>query len=85
MALGFKDGTINPETFRLIPSADPLFADGHVGVGSSTAGRFHELSSVPIRVEGLDMVRGGIDPGLFGYVAFVSDNPEALAYVAPHA
>lgn len=85
MALGLEDGTINPANFKLMPSADPKFADGHVLVGAASSGRFHELSQVPIRTEGLDMVHGGIDPGLFGYCAFVSNNPDALAYVAPAA
>lgn len=85
LALGLEDGTINPSNFKLLPSAHPKFADGHVAVGATSAGKFHELSQVPIRVEGLDMVHGGIDPGMFGYVGFESNNPDALAYVAPHA
>jgi hypothetical protein len=85
MALGLKEGTVNPDNFKLIPSAHPKFADGHVAVGAPTAGKFYELSGVPIRTEGLDMVHGGIDPGLFGYVGYVGNNPEALAYVAPGA
>lgn len=82
-ALGLEEGSLS--TFRILPSTHPKYADGHVSVGAPSTGRFYELTQTPIRVEGLDMVHGGIDPGLFGYCAYVSDDPAAHAYVAPHA
>lgn len=81
MALGLEEGTINPSSFRLIPSTHPKFTDGHVAVGSNTGGKFYELAGSPLRTEGLDMVHGGIDPGLFGYCGYVANAPEAVAYV----
>ena len=56
---------------------------GKVLVGAKEAATSHELAGVPIRVEGLDMVRGGVQPGVFGYAATVVHNAAALALVSP--
>lgn len=42
---------------------------GHILVGTSAAINFRELPGVPIRVEAIDMVKGGVDTGVFGYYA----------------
>lgn len=42
---------------------------GHVLVGTSAAIKFRELPGVPIRVEAIDMTKGGVDAGVFGYYA----------------
>lgn len=78
-ALGLEEGTMTG--FKIVP--DSTLANGTVLVGNRSAATVHELDGSPIRVEGLDMVKGGIDPGLFGYVATVVHNPAALALVAP--
>jgi hypothetical protein len=78
-AMGLEEGTI--ENFRVIPHS--TLAAGEVLVGAKEAATSHELAGVPIRVEGLDMVRGGIDPGVFGYAATVVHDAKALALVTP--
>jgi hypothetical protein len=82
-ALGLEDGQL--ANFRVMPSGDARFNGGKVAVGASQVGTFHELTQTPIRVEGLDMVHGGIDPSLFGYAAYRCDDPAALALVTPGA
>jgi len=42
---------------------------GAVVAGVRQAGTFYELPGVPIRVEAIDIARGGIDEALFGYWA----------------
>ena len=37
--------------------------------GTKAAGTFYELQGAPIRVEAIDIARGGIDEALFGYWA----------------
>lgn len=80
-SLGLEDGTL--ANFRIIPSGDATFNGGKVAVGASQTGTFHELTQTPIRAEGLDMVHGGIDPSLFGYCGYRSDDPASLALVTP--
>ncbi len=78
-ALGLEEGTI--QSFRVIPHAS--MPNGTALVGAKEAATSHELPGVPIRVEGLDMVKGGIDPGLFGYYGTVIHDEAALALVSP--
>jgi len=59
----------------------PVLDDGQVLVGTKAAATFRELPGSPIRVEGLDMVKGGVDPGLFGYALVQVDAPAGLALV----
>lgn len=56
---------VNPE--RIV--AHNSVTAGHVLVGTSSAIKFRELPGVPIRVEAIDMVKGGVDAGVFGYYA----------------
>ncbi len=49
--------------------AHPSVTAGHLLVGSRDAATFYELPGSPIRVEAVDMVKGGIDAGVFGYYA----------------
>jgi hypothetical protein len=53
--------------FRIAPAAGADLAARQVFVGIGGAVRSYELPGSPIRVEGLDVAKGGIDPGLFGY------------------
>lgn len=80
-ALGLEEGTIT--TFKVVPHKD--MTAGTALVGAKEAATSHELPGVPIRVEGLDMVKGGIDPGLFGYQGTVIHDEAALALVSPTA
>lgn len=82
-ALGLEEGTVS--SFRVVPDGHAGLAGGKVLVGSRSAATVHELAGSPIRIEGLDMERGGIDPGLFGYTAVAIHNPAALALVGATA
>lgn len=82
-ALGYNEGTI--KDFKIVATPHPDFQDGSVMVGAASSAYVHELPGSPIRVETLDMVKGGIDPGQFGYVGFTSQSPAGLALVTPHA
>lgn len=42
---------------------------GHVIVGTSAAMDYYELPGSPIRVEAVDLAKGGVDEGVFGYYA----------------
>ncbi|WNM25239.1 phage major capsid protein [Demequina capsici] len=81
LSLGLESGDLSG--FRIIPSAG--IAAGKVLVGSRDAATYHELPGAPIRTEALDMVKGGIDTGFFGYGATVIHNAAALALVSPAA
>jgi hypothetical protein len=80
-SLGLEEGSL--AGFRIIPHA--TIPAGTVAVGARSALTVYELSTTPLRVEGLDMVRGGIDPGLFGYSATVTNNEDALTLVGSSA
>lgn len=64
--------------FQIVPAALPA---GQVIVGHQNAMQFHELDGVPIRVEGLDVVKGGVDPAAFGYAAAVVHDPAGIVRV----
>lgn len=83
--LGLEEGTLNPGSFRIIPTSHAGLNGNKVLVGCRSAATVHELPGSPIRIEGLDIARGGIDPGLYGYAAVAVHNPAALALVSPHA
>lgn len=77
-ALGLEDGTIG--TFQVRPST--ALTAGQVLVGCKEAATVHELGGeAPIRVEALDIARGGIDEGVFGYVAVNLHDADGLALV----
>jgi hypothetical protein len=78
-ALGLEDGTVG--SFRIVPSSASALA-GKVLVGAREAATVHELSGSPIRAEALDISKGGVDTGLFGYLAVVFHDEDALALVA---
>lgn len=80
-SLSLEEGAV--ENFRIVPHSD--ITAGEVLVGCREAATVHELAGSPIRAEGLDMVKGGIDTGLFGYYATRIDEPEGLAHVTPPA
>ena len=76
--LGFEEGTMR--NFQLTPCAD--LDAGQVLVKVRAAVTVHELpGEAPIRVEALDIARGGIDEGVFGYQAVDIHNAKGLALV----
>lgn len=80
-SLGLEEGTI--DSFKVVP--DSRVAAGKAIVGDRNAAAVFELPGSPIRVEGLDMVKGGIDPGLFGYVAVPVHSASNIVLVSPAA
>lgn len=64
MALGLEDGDL--DGFKIVPHTG--IPAGQVLVGAREAAAVHELPGSPIRVNALDMVKGGIDEALFGYI-----------------
>ena len=77
-ALGLEEGTMS--NFKILPSA--ALAAGKVLVANSNAVTIHELGDVPIRVEALDIARGGVDEGVFGYYAVNIHEKGGLALVS---
>lgn len=76
-ALGFVDGTIGG--FRIVPA--PELAAGTILVGAKEAVAFYELPGSPIRVDALDINKGGLDEALFGYFAVVVHNANGIRKV----
>lgn len=76
-SIGFEDGTLNSSNFKIVPVASsavgtassPTGLDrGEVMVGCRQAVTFRELGGgSPIRVDAVDIARGGIDEACFGY------------------
>lgn len=86
-SIGIDEGTALTQGFRILPVKSTAVGDasstgidvGEVIVGSKAAGTFHELGGgAPIRVEALDIAKGGVDAGCFGYAGFVGHDNDAL-------
>lgn len=80
-SLGLEEGRV--DTFRIIPARAADLPAGATLTGIGSAADAYELPGAPIRVEGLDMAKGGIDPGVFGYYGAVTLEPAAFAYTGP--
>lgn len=80
-ALGLEEGTVS--SFKVIPHGSIPANRTLVGIASALT--VHELPGSPIRTEGLDMVKGGIDEALFGYAGTMKHDADALALVGPAA
>lgn len=77
-ALGLEDGQL--ANFTLRPTA--RLSAGEVLVGVSSAATVHELGGeAPIRVEAPNVAQGGVDSGVFGYLATVIHDAGGLALV----
>jgi hypothetical protein len=63
-SLGLSEGDLDGFTIR--PSAS--IAAGKVLVGAAAAVTVLELPGAPVRIDALDLARGGIDKAAFGYV-----------------
>lgn len=66
LGLGLEDGDLSG--FSIVPHTG--VPEGEVLTGAREAAAIHELPGSPIRVNALDMVKGGVDEALFGYVQF---------------
>ena len=76
-------GTLDRAGFTLRPSSS-LGAGVEALVGTRTSGRTYRLPGSPIRAEALDIARGGIDTGAFGYGGWMPVNPDALVKVTTY-
>lgn len=65
--------------FRVVPHAS--MPAGQVLVGAQEAATALELPGSPIRVNALDIARGGLDEAIFGYCATKVELPSALALI----
>jgi hypothetical protein len=79
LALGLEAGSV--ASFSIVPGATGWPADTVV-VGAKPAATIYELPGTPIRVEALNIANGGIDTGLFGYIAAGFNDDGGLAYVS---
>lgn len=81
-AIGIKGEDGSLDGFRLVPSADVAGTDVYVGVSQALTVR--ELSGSPLRADALDIARGGIDHGLFGYLGVQVNRADAIVKVTPY-
>lgn len=68
---------IAPESW----TSSELIPAGTVIAGTKRAVDYYELAGSPIRVNALDLARGGVDNALFGYDAKLLVNPKGLVKV----
>lgn len=76
-SLGLGDGDLAGFTIR--PSAS--VAAGKVLVGARSAVTVYELPGAPIRIDALDLARGGVDKAAFGYLGTVVNDARGLQLV----
>lgn len=82
-ALGFEAGHLESSGFILLGAPQIAVPAGHVVVGDGAAATLYELGETPIRVDALDMVKGGVDTGVFGYAALYANKSDLIVDVAP--
>lgn len=80
-SLGLEAG--NFAGFSVVPHAG--LDEGQVLVGSREAASFLELGGSPIRVNAVEIAKGGLDEAIFGYAAVRIDYPQALQLVTDAA
>lgn len=76
-ALGLTEGDLAGFTIR--PSAS--IATGKVLVGATQAVTVWELPGAPVRIDALDLARGGVDKAAFGYLGVNVNDATALQLV----
>jgi hypothetical protein len=81
MSLNLEEGQL--ENFRVVPHNG--LAAGSVLVGAREAATVAELPGAPIRVNALDLARGGQDEALFGYIQTRVEYPTGLQLVSNNA
>lgn len=72
-------GGLVPLPWVPILEYSPLLAAGDILGVCKPAATFYELPGSPIRAEAVDMTKGGIDPGVFGYYATLVNQPKGIA------
>ena len=77
MSLNLEGGSL--ENFRIVPHAS--LDAGDVLVGAREAITVHELPGSPIRVNALDIAKGGVDEAVFGYVAARIDDVNGMSRI----
>lgn len=80
-SMGLEEGDLTGFKLRPWSALEP----GQVAVGAAEAADVYELPGSPIRVEALDMVKGGVDTGLFGYHGTMINDARGLALVTSPA
>ena len=60
-------------------------AAGTIMAGDRRAATFYEWKNPPLGIQAVNIANGGIDLGVFGYVAHLVNNPAALVTIAPVA
>lgn len=78
-SLGLEEGSTLG--FKIVPARGSDLEDQQVLVGIGNSVEILELPGAPIRVEGLDMVKGGVDASVFGYSTEVIHEALGLALV----
>lgn len=81
MSLGLEEGSL--ESFKIVPHTG--IDAGEVLVGDRQAAGAYELGGSPIRVNALDIARGGVDEALFGYIQTRIEYPTGLQLVTDNA
>ena len=59
-------------------TSNPSLADTDILAADRRAATFYELGATPIRAQALDIARGGIDLGVYGYAAHIINDPRAI-------
>lgn len=77
MSLNLEGGDM--EGFKIVPHAS--LDAGDVLVGARDAITVMELAGSPIRVNALDIAKGGVDEAVFGYVAARIDSTDGLSRI----
>lgn len=77
MALGLEEGKL--ASFKIVP--DARLDAGEVIVGDRQAAYFDELPGSPIRVSAIDLLKGGVDEALFGYVRYRNEYPAGIVKI----
>ena len=76
-AMGLESGSY--AGIKVLPHSG--LTEGQVLVGAREAATVFELPGAPIRVNALDIAKGGVDEAVYGYVGFLAEYPEALVLV----
>jgi hypothetical protein len=79
--IGLEEGSL--ENFRIVPHSG--VDAGEVLVGAREAAGAYEMAGSPIRINALDIARGGVDEALFGYIQCRIEYPTGLQLVTDNA
>lgn len=80
-ALGLEEGQL--EKFKLIGApASQTSMNGQVYVGSKSTATLHTLPGGPTRVEAINVQKGAVDNGVYGYWGIINHQPKALVRVS---